>query len=97
MPDLVVSALIVLHAASHHVVIISTAPVGDDAEHSRTELDMRDARSEIEARRAMDVMIGVVVDRALRRGDDVVRVKRGQIRDADSERGRSETPSRSYG
>jgi len=77
MPSLIITARIVKHADGHFVAIVSSAPEGgDDNGSTRTDLEMVDAATYQEAVSKQNRLVGAIVDRALRRGDVVLRVRR---------------------
>lgn len=77
MPSLIITARIVKHADGHFVAIVSSAPKGgDDNSSSRTDLEMADATTYQDAVTKQNRLVGAIVDRALRRGDVILKVQR---------------------
>jgi hypothetical protein len=77
MPNLVITARIVKHADGHFVAIVSSAPAGGgDNSTTRTDSEMADAPTCQEAITKQNRLVGAIVDRALRRGDVILKVQR---------------------
>jgi len=77
MPKLTITARIVKHAEGHFVAIVSSAPTGsDDNSSTRTDLEMADAPTYQDAITKQNRLVGAIVDRALRRGDVILKVQR---------------------
>lgn len=73
MSELAVFARLVEHSPTHYIVVVSTASTDDDRTH--TDLRLADAPSRAEAEALRKRMVGEVVDRLLRRGDQVSHVR----------------------
>jgi hypothetical protein len=75
MADLVIIALLVEESPSHFVLVVSSAgatPLDTDT-HTDVEIADEETRKDAEATRRR--LVGVIADRAMRRGDSVQRVR----------------------
>jgi hypothetical protein len=82
MPNLVVIARIIEHAKDLFVVVVSTTPAAPTESQTVTDVEITDVRTRDEAIVRQNKMIGAIVDRAQRRGDQIVRVRRLSLDDA---------------
>jgi hypothetical protein len=73
MPELIVFARLVKQSAAQYTVVVSTAPVDEDRSH--TDVRIADAPSYAAALETRQRIVGEVVDRLLRRGDQVKQVR----------------------
>ena len=75
MPELVITASIIQESPSHFTIVVSSAPAVPDG-GTQTDIEIADALTRADADKMMSKLIGTVVDRAERRGDKVMRVRR---------------------